>query len=250
MERRYLMATIAMAATFALFSHAFGSGLLTKARDPQTTLISEMRCAAETLRARMLDKVNRSLGAGSAEEAQIRVEMNLPSSALVAVPAPPAAPAAPVLAAKTTAVRRAMACPSQRLIAVRLPQDYERAQARAMAAQSKAFTEQQKIQAKALALQEKMEAKALAQQARMMAVQVRLSSQAMQREVTRTAMAQARANIAQAKINSHPCPGQRTVHVSSRSADEDMDINVDLDQLSNQIEEQVSRSVNSSIRNF
>ena len=65
MERRYLAATIAMAATFAVFSHAFGSGLLTKVQKPRETLISEMRCAAQTLRTRLLDKVNRSLGSGS-----------------------------------------------------------------------------------------------------------------------------------------------------------------------------------------
>ena len=94
MERRYLAATIAMAATFALFSHAFSSGLLNRVHDPRATLISEMRCAAQTLRARLLDRVNRSLGTGSAEEAQLRVELNLDSPAMAvimpAVPAPPA----------------------------------------------------------------------------------------------------------------------------------------------------------------
>ena len=85
MERRYLAATIAMAATFALFSHAFSSGLLTKVHDPQATLISQARCAAETLRARLLDKVNSSLGGGSAEEAQLRVELNLDSPAMAVV---------------------------------------------------------------------------------------------------------------------------------------------------------------------
>ena len=85
MERRYLAATIAMAATFAVFSHAFGSGLLTKVQKPRETLISEMRCAAQTLRTRLLDKVNRSLGSGSAEEAQLRVELNLPAPAVAAV---------------------------------------------------------------------------------------------------------------------------------------------------------------------
>ncbi len=100
MERRYLAATIAMAATFALFSHAFSSGLLNHVPDSRATLISEMHCAAQTLRTRLLDKVNRSFGSGNAnaEEAQLRVELNLPAApALAAVPAVPAAPAvAPV----------------------------------------------------------------------------------------------------------------------------------------------------------
>jgi hypothetical protein len=231
MERRYLAATIAMAATFALFSHAFGSGLLTRVHDPRPVLISEMHCAAQTLRARLLDKVNHTLGAGNAEEAQLRVELNLPAPASAAVPAVPAVPAvvpvAPVPPVKVSA-RQIVACPSQRLVAVQVSRDYERAQARAMAMQSKA----------------------LANQAKMMAVQARLTSQAMQREITRAAMAQVRANLAQAKISSHSCSGEHTVRVTSRSGDDDMDINVDLDQISRQVEEQVSRSLRNSVRNF
>ncbi len=95
-----------------------------------------------------------------------------------------------------------------------------------------------------------MQSRALAHQARMVAVQARLASQTMQREITRAAVAQARANMAQAKISSHPCSGQRDVRVVSRSDDDDMGINVDLDQLSSQIQEQVSRSLSNNVRNF
>jgi hypothetical protein len=252
MERRYLAATIAMAATFAIFSHAFSSGLLTRVHDPRATLISEARCAAETLRARLLEKVNSSLGGGSAEEAQLRVELNLDSPAMAAMPAvprPPVAPAAPVLAAKAMSPR-APACPTQRLLALRTPHDYERIQARAMEMQAKALALQQRMQAKALAEQAKLQSKALAVEAKMMAMQARVTSREMQREITRAALAQARADIGQARMNSHPCPGQRAVHVSARSDDGDTDVDVDLDQLSNQVGEQVSRVVNSSIRNF
>jgi hypothetical protein len=232
MERRYLAATIAMAATFALFSHAFGSGLLTRVHDPRPVLISEMHCAAQTLRTRLLDKVNRSFGPGSAEEAQLRVELNLPAAAALAavpaVPAPPAvAPVAPAPPVKMSA-RQIVACPSQRLVAVQVSKDYERAQARAMAMQSKA----------------------LANQARVMAVQARLTSETMQREITRAALAQARANMTQVKVSSHPCNGGKSVRVSSRSGDDGTDIDVDLDQISRQVEEQVSRSLRNNVRNF
>jgi hypothetical protein len=232
MERRYLAATIAMAATFALFSHAFSSGLLHRVHDPRATLVSEARCAAQTLRTRLLDKVNRSFGTGNAEEAQLRVEFNLPAPVLAApaVPATPAvAPVPPVPSAK--AVARQLACPTQRLVA-RTSRDYERAQAFAM----------------------KMQSKAMATQAKLMAVEARLTSEAMQREMRRAALAQVRANIAQAK--SHPCNGARTVHVSSRSNSDgnmDLDVNdvdVNLDQLESQIEEQVSRSLRNTVRNF
>ena len=104
----------------------------------------------------------------------------------------------------------------------------------------------ERAQARAMAMQ----SRAIAEQARMMVLQAKLTSQTVQREMTRTALAQARANIVQTKSNSHPCGGARTVHVSSRSGDDDMDIDVNLDQLSNQIEEQVSRSLRSNVRNF
>lgn len=232
MERRYLAATIAMAATFALFSHAFSSGFLTRVHDPRATLISEVHCAAQTLRAHLLDKVNRSLGVGNAEEAQLRVEFNLP--------APPLAPAPPAAVPMTASAQpMAVACPSQPLVADRMSRNFERAQARAIKLQQKAFAEQAKIQSKALETQ-----------ARLMAVQARLTSETMQRELTRVAMAQARTSIAQARISAHPCSGARTVHVVSRSDDNDTDVNIDLDQLSNQIEQQVSRSLRNTVRNF
>lgn len=241
MERRYLAATIAMAATFALFSHAFGSGLLHRVHDPRATLISEMHCATQTLRARLLEKMNHTLSGsgGSAEEAQLRVEFNLPAPALAAVPsrpvAPPAAPVAPV-APVTASAHQMVACPSQRLIADQVSKNFERAQARAM-----------EMQSKAMAAQARMQSKALAEQAKLMAVQARLTSREMQREITRAALEQARASIAQAK--SRPCNGARTVHVSARS-DDGTDVDIDLDQLSNQIEQQVSRSLRNSVRNF
>lgn len=230
MERRYLAATIAMAATFALFSHAFGSGLLNRVHDPHATLMSEMRSAAQSLRARMLDKVNHSLGA-NAEEAQLRVELNLPAPAPAAAPAVPAAapvaPEAPVKAAAHVAV----ACPAPRLAHdVRFAQDFNsKMQARMMAMQSRLVAKQAKLQAK------------------MAAQQARINSQ-VQREMSRAVLAEVRTNLAKAKISSHACPGQRAVVVTA--GDNDMDINVDVDQLSNQIEEQVTRSLRSTMRNF
>ena len=233
MERRYLAATIAMAATFALFSHAFGSGLLNHVPDSRATLISEMHCAAQTLRSQLLDKVNHTLGAGNAaaEEAQLRVELNLPMPAAAALPAVPAAPAtapvAPAAPVKMSA-QQLLACPSQQLNASRSLRNFERAQSREITMQSRE----------------------LARQAKLMAVQARLTSQTMQREIMRAALIQARTNMAQVKVSSHSCNGQRDVRVVSRSGDEDMDINVDLDQISRQVEDQVSRSLRNSVRNF
>jgi hypothetical protein len=233
MERRYLAATIAMAATFALFSHAFGSGLLNKVHDPRATLISEVQCVKQTLRARLLDKVNHTLGAANAEEAQLRVELNLPIPAVAAsMPMAPAAPVAPMPPVKAAA-RHALACPSQRLMSDHFSRDFNN-----------------KMQAKMMALQSKLLAKQATLQAKLVAQQARLNSQLVEREITRAALVEARTSIAQAKINSHPCSGQRTVHVTTRSDNGDTDIDIDTDQLSRQIEQQVSRSLRNSVRNF
>jgi hypothetical protein len=217
MERRYLAATIAMAATFAIFSHAFGSGLLSKMQHPQEALVSEMHCAAQTLRAHLLDKVNRSLGAGSAEEAQLRVELNLPAPAAVA-PAPPAPPARPV-AAKAPAAP-AIACPSQRLVSLRMPRDFD-----------------QQMQLK------------------MIAMQSRAASRAMQHEIAAMAQAQTRLAAMQTRIAHLSCRGSQqsnwsnnVVQVHSRG--NRVDVDLDMDRLSREIDEEVSRSMANSVRNF
>lgn len=222
MERRYLAATIAMAATFAIFSHAFGSGLLTKLQEPHETLMSEMHCAAQTLRARLLDKVNRSLGAGNAnaEEAQVRVELNLPAPAPAVAPAPPAPPARPV-AAKAPAAP-VIACPARLVSDVRLPQDFD-----------------QRMQAKMIAMQSRLEAKA------------------MQREMAAAVRAQTRLAAMQTKLaHLASCRGSQgsnwptnLVRMRSNSNSHDVDIDLDMDRLSRQINEEVSRSLQ-SVRNF
>jgi hypothetical protein len=238
MERRYLAATIAMAATFALFSHAFGSGMLNRVHDPRATLISEMHCAAQSLRARMLEKVNRSLGA-NAEEAQLRVELNLPASpATPAAPAAPAiapvapeAPEAPMAPVQTAAAHAELACPTQRLVHdVSFAQNFNsKMQAKMVALQSRLLARQAKLQAKLAVQQERVNAR-------------------IQREASRVARAQARASLAQAKLSTRACNGNPAVYATS--GDGDMDINVDVDQLSNQIEEQVTRSLRSTVRTF
>jgi hypothetical protein len=234
MERRYLAATIAMAATFALFSHAFSSGLMSKLQAQHTVLISELHCAAQSLRSQLLDKVNRSLGSSNAEEAQLRVELNLPAPAAPVPPVPPVpavAPVAPRLvhAAAKVQAPLAFACPAARLATdVRFSQDFNsKLQARMMAVQSRLLADQARLQAK------------------MMAQQARLSSQAMQREISRAAIAQARVNIAQARLDS-----RIACRTSIDRAVRDSMSNTDWNQLGRDISDQVNRSVQDSLRNF
>jgi DNA-binding protein YbaB len=223
MERRYLVATIAMAATFAIFSHAFGSGLLTKLHEPHQTLISEMQCAAETLRAELLDKVNRSLGSGSAEQAQLRVEFNLPAPAFAAVaPAPPAPPARPSAVAIKAPSAPAIACPARLVSEVRVSQDFD-----------------QQMQAK------------------MIAMESRLQASAVQREVAAAVRAQTRLAAMQTKVAHLSCRGSegsnwsnRVVRLRSNGNGQVINIDLDMNRLSKEINEEVSRSLANSVRNF
>jgi hypothetical protein len=232
MERRYLGATIALAATFALFSHGFSSGLLAKLQQPRTTLISEAHCAAQMLKAQLLDKVNRSFGDGSAEEAQLRVEFNIPAPVLAAVPAPPMknlkTPAPPVVA-----------CRASKLSAdIRLPKNFDRI------VQTNV---ERAVRAQQMVVQAKLQSREFQ---RAMALQSRELQRAManaQREMARAGVAQARATAVQMRLNnSHPCPERRTARVSS---DEDAQ-DIDWGQFSREIEQEVSRSIEVNVRNF
>lgn len=132
MERRYLAATLAMAATFAIATHAFNSGLLARLHQEPNTVISEMRCTAETLTARLLERVNRSFGPHSAEEPQLRVEMSLPGPVLALPPAPRSLTALP------PAISHGASCPARRVrTEARLTNSFAVMQARLIAMQAR-----------------------------------------------------------------------------------------------------------------
>ncbi len=178
--------------------------------------------------------MNRSLGSGSAEEAQLRVELNLPAPAAPVPPFPPAPALAPIAPAPVSKVVKVevphpVACPTPRLATdVRFTQDFN----------SKMQAKMLAVQSKLLAVQSRLQAKLLAQQAR-------LSSQAMQREISRAAIAQARANLAQARVNS-----RIACRTSIDRAVRDSMSDTDWDQLGRDISEEVSRSMQDSFRNF
>jgi hypothetical protein len=240
MERRYLGATIAMAAIFALFSHGFSSGLFAKLHQPPTTLVSEAQCAVQTLRTRLLEKVNRSLGNESAEEAQLRVELNIPAPILAAPPVPPVAPQIPAVTSKQVqapAAPPAVACRAPRLYAnVKLPKNFN---------QIVQANVERAVRVQQIVVQTKLQSREFQ---RTMAQQSRELQRAMehaQREMARANAAQARAAVYQAKASAHPCPN-RSARVTSDN-DED---NVDWGRFSREIEQEVSRSMDESVRNF
>ena len=78
MERRYLVATLALVATFAIFSRGFGSGHVANLPCPRTQLMSELRHAREYVKAQLMANVRPFVDRGVPEEQQMVAEMNLP----------------------------------------------------------------------------------------------------------------------------------------------------------------------------
>jgi hypothetical protein len=80
MERRYLAATLALAATFAIFSREFRSGHLAKFPTSRGELQADVACAKHYIAEQMMAKLQPYL-AHTPEQAQIVAELNLPELA-------------------------------------------------------------------------------------------------------------------------------------------------------------------------
>ena len=80
MERRYLAATLALAATFAIFSGEFRSGHLAKFPTSRVELQADLACAKHYVAEQMMAKLQPYLD-HTPEQAQIVAELNLPELA-------------------------------------------------------------------------------------------------------------------------------------------------------------------------
>ena len=80
MERRYLAATLALAATFAIFSREFRSGHLAKFPTSRAELQADVGCAKHYVAEQMMAKLQPYLD-HTPEQAQIVAELNLPELA-------------------------------------------------------------------------------------------------------------------------------------------------------------------------
>jgi hypothetical protein len=80
MERKYLAATLALAATFAIFSREFRSGHLAKFPTSRAELQADVACAKHYVAEQMMAKLQPYL-AHTPEQAQIVAELNLPELA-------------------------------------------------------------------------------------------------------------------------------------------------------------------------
>ena len=81
MERRYLVATLALVATFAIFSREFHSGHLANLPCSQAELRADLACAKQYLAEQFDARVRPFVARGIPEEQQMVAELNLPALA-------------------------------------------------------------------------------------------------------------------------------------------------------------------------
>ena len=78
MERRYLVATLALVATFAIFSREFRSGHLAKLPTTRAELRADLACAKHYVADQLVAKFRPFVDRGIPEEQQMVAELNLP----------------------------------------------------------------------------------------------------------------------------------------------------------------------------
>src|SRR5215469_7881108 len=78
MDRRYLAATLALAATFAIFSQEFRSGHLAKFPTSRAQVMADVACVKHYVASQVMAKLEPYLDRGTAEQAQMVAELNLP----------------------------------------------------------------------------------------------------------------------------------------------------------------------------
>lgn len=83
MERRYLAATLALAATFGVFSRGFDSGRLAKLPHSRAEVLADLACAKRYVAQQLVAKLEPYTGTHTAEQAQIIAELNLPELARI-----------------------------------------------------------------------------------------------------------------------------------------------------------------------
>jgi hypothetical protein len=78
MERRYLVATLALVATFAIFSREFRAGYMAKLPRTGAELRADLACAKHYVADQLVAKVRPFVDRGIPEEQQMVAELNLP----------------------------------------------------------------------------------------------------------------------------------------------------------------------------
>jgi hypothetical protein len=83
MERRYLVATVALVATFAIFSREFRSGHKPTLPCTKAQLMADLSCAKQYVAQQLMAKLEPYVDRRSPDEAQMVVELNMPELARV-----------------------------------------------------------------------------------------------------------------------------------------------------------------------
>lgn len=103
MERRYLAATVALAATFAIFSGEFCTRYLTKVPHSPAQLKADIACAKHYVAKQLMAKLESYTGQHASEQQPMLAELNIPelpeapAAPLAAVPPAPKCPARPLV---------------------------------------------------------------------------------------------------------------------------------------------------------
>ena len=200
MERRYLVATLALVATFAIFSREFRSGHLATLPCPRAQMRAEIACAKKYVTDQLVAKVRPFADRGVPEEQQMVAELNLP-----------------VLAAVNEKVAEAQATAVQPITekkcdaAVRAQENARRAQEateRAREMSARAAERAQKISARA-----NERAQELSLRANQRAIEINVRAIGRAQRISACAMARAqrtleksRTKMAQPKVESLPIP--------------------------------------------
>ena len=175
MERRYLVAALAIVATFTGLSRGFQSlQHLSPLQVHHLRVLARVKCEASAAAARAMARVKTQLHPGYPEEAQLLAEMNAPMPPLeakIAMPAAPAAPPAPCAGAMAERDAQRAHRDSMRMrphahmaarvgldpisVHINLPPDFERRiQARAEAMAARMEAQQERMQIAAARMQE------------------------------------------------------------------------------------------------
>ena len=85
MERRYLVATLALVATFSIFSQGFRSGYLAKLPSSRAEVLADLHCARQYAAEQLMAELEPLVDRTSPERAQMVAELNLPEVARTAL---------------------------------------------------------------------------------------------------------------------------------------------------------------------
>jgi hypothetical protein len=85
MERRYLVATLALVATFSIFSRELDAGHLAKLPCSRAEILADLHCAKQYVAEQLVAKLEPLVDRASPEQAQMVAELNLPEVARTAL---------------------------------------------------------------------------------------------------------------------------------------------------------------------